>query len=187
MKVKVTAILMIALFAVSASAGTGLKLSAVTGYSMTAFEDQDDAAGTLPIGVQVGKQLKPALEVGVEVIFPLGGYTFEAEEMGLKLTSTFNQSLIGAYGKYSFGEGRLKPYAKAGVGYYSGNADLELEVLGESASEEVEIESAVGFSVGVGVACSKSGLFGEFVYNLVTREDMGMNTWAVLIGYQILK
>lgn len=176
--------MMMLLLAFSAFAGEGLTVSAVTGYTMTAFEDQEEAAGTLPLGVQIGKMLKPALEVGLEVVLPLGGFTYEGETMGYKVTTTFNQMLVGAYGKYCFGEGKVTPYAKAGVGYYTGNADVEIEYMGQTSSESADIESAVGFSVGGGAHVNEK-VFAEFVYNIVSREDAGTNTWAVLVGYKV--
>lgn len=98
-------------------------VAAVTGYTMSAFEDQEDAAGTLPLGVQVGYKATPDLEVGAEINYALGGFGFEADYGDGKLTTTFNQTIFGVFGKYHFGKGTMKPYGKLGLGYYMGDAD----------------------------------------------------------------
>lgn len=189
MKTKVAIILSLVLFAFAAFGQSSMTVSVLTGYTMTAFEDQESAAGTLPIGVQVGYKVNPVIEVGAEFNMALGGFTFESEEYGVTETLTFNQTIIGAFGKYTLGSSNIQPFGKVGIGMYSGNSKVEWKggvgSEGEG-SAEVDIDSAIGFSVGVGVTMTKS-LFAEFNYHIVTREKMGMNTWAVLLGYKIIK
>lgn len=174
-------------------------LAVTTGYTMSAYEDQDDAAGTLPIGLQLGYLASPNVQVGLEVNNALAGFTWQLKDEGINIESTFNQTIIGAYGKLFLGSGKVKPFAKAGVGYFTGDNETKIEILDEKATEKVKIDPAVGFTVGGGVTLSKK-LFVEFNYNLVSRkmadseveddmlddssnEKMGMNTWSVLVGY----
>lgn len=176
-------------------AQSGLKVNVSTGYSMTAFEEDlySDAAGTLPLGLSIGKQITPALEAGVELLYPLGGYTWEIEFEGIpgfidsyKADATINQILYGVYGRYMLGSGSgLKPFAKAGVGLYTGGGTVEVE--GES--EDFDIKSAVGFNIGGGVYV-KENLWVQFQYHIVSREPdeedaekSGANTWDVMVGY----
>lgn len=169
-------------------AQSGLKLTISTGYSFTSFEEDtySDAAGTLPLGLSIGKQFTPALEAGVELLYPLGGYTWELDFLDLfKINTTFNQMLTGVYGRYAFGSNPgLKPFAKAGVGLYSGNGTVEVD--GES--EDFDVKSAIGFNLGGGVYV-KENLWVQFQYHIVKREaeDMdeksGTNTWDITLGY----
>jgi hypothetical protein len=178
------ALAIILVVAVAGFAQQNLTLSVFTGYSLTAFEDQGSAAGTLPIGLSAGLKVQPALEVGGEFFYPLGGYAFEEQDEDFgKITTTFNQMMAGVYGKYLLGSGNLKPFLKAGVGYYMGNAQAETEGLPKV---DVDIDAAVGFNVGAGIE-SPNGLFAGFTYNIVTREDVGMNTYAVTVGYKLIK
>ena len=177
-------------------AQSGFKVNLSTGYSLTAFEEDpysQDAAGTLPLGVSVGKQVTPALEAGVEVLYPLGGYTWEVEFTGIpgivdsyKTESTINQVLYGVYGRYLLSSGPgLKPFVKAGLGLYTGGGTVEFE--GES--EDFDIKSAVGFNIGGGVYV-KDNVWVQFQYHIVSREPdeegaekSGANTWDVMAGY----
>jgi hypothetical protein len=178
----VIALCAVVLFAAAGFAQQNMTVSLFTGYTMSAFEDQESAAGTLPLAASIGFKAAPALEIGGEFFYPLGGYQFETDILGTKLTTTFNQMMAGAYGKYCLGEGATKPFLKAGVGYYFGNVKLESE--GES--DSADMDGAIGFNVGGGIQMD-SGLSLGFTYNIVTREEVGMNFWAATIGYQIIK
>lgn len=187
MKTKLMVIGIVLLFCV-AGFGQNLTVTAFTGYSMTSFEDQDDAAGTLPLGLAVGYKAAPAIEIGGEFMYPLGGYSWELDFFGETVTTTFNQMMIGAYGKYFIGTGNMKPFVKAGVGYFMGNAKSE----GGGETMDFDVDGGIGFNFGGGVLLSQ-GFSVEFVYNMVSRkiegddEKYGMNTWAVLVGYQLVK
>ena len=169
--------------AATASAQYHLKVAACAGYSLSAFEDQGSAAGAIPLGVSVGFDAAPALEVGGEFIYPLGGYQFESTQFDVKVKSTFNQMMAGAYGKYLLGSGNTRPFLKAGVGYYMG--DAKVEPTGYPSATE-KIKSAVGFNVGGGLQL-ESGISVGFTYNIVKREEMGMNTWGVMVGYPLIR
>ncbi len=163
-----------------------------TGLSYSAFEDQEEAASAIPLGVAVGWPVMPNLEVGGEVNFALPGYQFETSFYDVKITSTFQQNLVGAYARYYLGEGSLKPFVKGGLGYYFGNAKVEGTFMGEKMTETVDIDGAVGFNVGAGVMLKK-GFYGEFNYNILSRkaedaeegsDSYGANTWAIQVGYR---
>ncbi|MCK5739541.1 porin family protein [bacterium] len=160
----------------------GFIISPMSGYSMTAFEDQDDAAGNVLLGVEVGMMVMDNLEAGLEVMYPLG-YTFKIEGVA---ETTFKNTQIGAYGKYYFEMDSFTPFVKAGLAYYMGNAEIELEAAGAE-DVELELDGALGFSVGGGVLMG-NGMFVQLDYNIVSRGDdgdnFGMNTWDVLVGYQ---
>jgi opacity protein-like surface antigen len=173
-------------------------LAITTGYTMSAYEDQEDAAGTLPIGLQLGYTASPNLQIGLEVNNALAGFTWQLKDESINIESTFNQTIIGAYGKYFLGSGNVKPFVKGGVGYFLGDNETKVEILDESSTQKVKIDPAVGFTVGGGVSLTKK-LFLEFNYNIVSRkavessdddelidvssEKAGMNTWSVLVGY----
>jgi opacity protein-like surface antigen len=184
MKTRIELVLGIVLIlAVTVSGQQNLKLTAYAGYSLSAFEDQGSAAGTIPLGLSLGFKAAPALEVGGEFFYPLGGYEFESTEANVTIKLTRNQMMAGAYGSYLLGSGNAKPYLKAGVGYYMGDAKVEQT---DYASVTRKIKSAVGFNVGGGLQL-ESGMSIGFVYNIVTREKSGMNTWAILVGYPIIR
>jgi opacity protein-like surface antigen len=191
MRTTVLTVMFASLFSTAIFAQSRFTVSALTGYTMSAFEDQEDAAGTLPIGVLVGYKAAPNLEVGVELNHALGGFGFEFDYSGTKITTTFNQTIFGVFGKYHFTENILKPYAKLGVGYYTGNADVEYELNGDKQSSTGDIDSAIGFNLGAGLIQSAKGFFAEFNYHIVTRkvegESGGMNSWAILIGYKFIR
>ncbi len=184
MKIRNWAVLcIILLFTAAGFAQTKPIVSGLAGYTMSAFQDQSSAAGTLALGASVGVKATPALEVGGEFIYPISGYKFEmTDEVFGKITTTINQMMIGAYGKYFIGTGNLMPFLKAGLGYYTGKP--KVEITGHS--ETAELKSAIGFNFGGGVQTAK-GLFAMFTYNIVKRESAGYNSWSVLIGYQIVK
>jgi hypothetical protein len=169
--------------AVAGFARQNLKVTLYTGYTLSAFEGQESAAGTLPLAISIGAKANPALEVGGEFVYPLGGYQFELQGLAAKVTTTINQMMAGAYGKYLLSAGPTKPFLKAGVGYYFGDTKSEIEG-GESGTYKVD--GAIGFNVGGGIQFRR-GLSLGFTYNIVTREDAGMNTWAVLVGYPIVR
>ena len=187
MKIKAIVICVVVLFAAAGFAQQKLVVSALAGYSMTAFEDQEKAVSSIVVGAALGYKVMPALHIGAEFIYPFG-YKDKDEEFGVEIEGTVNQMLIGAFAKYFFGSGGIMPFIKGGVGYYMGNAKWE----GGGQSGDLDIDPKIGFNFGAG-ALHSSGFFAEFVYHIVTRtfegvdEGMGMNTWAAMVGYQIIK
>ena len=188
---KLLMILLVLCFVSSAVYSQGLGLSVFAGYAMSAFEDQDDAAGTIPVGVRVSKQMAPKIDVGAEFLYPIGGFKFEVQESYWGQTYsydlTINQMLIGAFAKMILSEGGMSPYAKAGVGMYMGNAKAE----GDGIDEDVDIDSAIGFNVGAGINLSSKPMYIEFNYHIVSRktegadEATGANFWNIILGYNI--
>jgi opacity protein-like surface antigen len=175
-------------------------LAIITGYTMSAFEGQEDAAGTLPLGLQLGYMAGPNVQVGAEVNNLLGGLTWEAKDTDFTLQTTFNQTIISAYAKFFLGQGHVKPFVKGGLGYFLGDADVVFKYAGEETKDKLKIDPAIGFIVGGGVTLTPK-LFLEFNYNIVSRqaadsgsdgfamedsanEKSGMNTWSVLVGYK---
>lgn len=191
MKATIFIVMFALLFSVATFAQNKFTVAALTGYTMSAFEDQEDAAGTLPIGVQVGYKAKPNLEVGAELYNALGGFDFEIDYGGPTLKTSINQTIFGVFGKYYFTENILKPYARLGVGYYTGNIDLEYEWAGDKQSGTSEVDPAIGLNLGAGLIQSDKGFFAEFNYHIVTRkvegESGGMNSWVILIGYKFIQ
>ena len=187
MKTKLFATAIIVLFTSAVFAQNDFSLAPYAGYTMSLFEDQEKADGAPLIGFRLGYELLPRLEVGAEFNYAIGGYKFEIEdEEMLTYTQTFEQMMLGIYGKFHIDAGLLKPYAKAGAGYYTG--DLTVEEGGDEIS--LECDSGIGFCFGGGII-HKSGIFAEFNYNIVSRkiiyDDLKMNTWAVIIGCKFLK
>lgn len=184
---KVLTVFVVALVLVSgAYAGQGLKLSVGTGYSMTAFEDQDDAAGTLPLSLTLAKEMSDNLFAGLEVFYPLGGYTWEVTEsyygQTYKYDVTYQHYMIGVFGKYFVSE---KPYVKAGVGMFMGGAEMKSDDFGD---QDADVDSGIGFCLGVGAQVSPK-INVEFNYRIVSREPegasekYGMNVWDILVQY----
>jgi hypothetical protein len=63
--------------------------------------------------------------------------------------------------------------------------DVKNEVTGVP-SVTRKIKAAVGFNFGGGIQM-ESGISLGFVFNIVTREEAGMNTWAILVGYPLIR
>ncbi len=186
MKFKLLIVIGSLLMSVSVYGQSKFTVAALAGYGLSAFENQESSAGTIPLGVQLGYQVTPSLEAGAEVNLALGGYQFQDEFDEFDMTTTFNQTIIGAFGKYYFGQGNFKPFARVGLGYYLGDAKVEIE----DESESVDIDPAIGFNIGAGLINHK-GIFAEFTYHIVSRksygESFGMNNWSVMIGYKFIR
>ena len=187
---KATLVLYFALMFAVATSFSQVRIGVSTGYILTAYEEQDDSAGTLPIDVQIGAMVTPMLELGGEILYALGGFTFEDNIAGQITETDFHHTQIGAYGKYYVDLGSVDPFVRAGVAYYMGDAELEIP-NGQESEQTVEIDPAVGFNFGAGLMATPS-LSVEFFYNRVTRDmtdsqdntvEFGMDTWGFLAGY----
>lgn len=207
MKTRNAMILLLVVLAGAGLAQSSKTLGIYTGYTMSAFEDQGDAAGTLPVGVQLGFKVAPQVEVGFEAANALGGFTWKGDVLGMETESTFNYTLLSAYGKYSFSQENLAPYVKGGIGYFLGDVKTKVSFMGEEESVTSKIDPGIGFVLGGGVDFNKR-FFAEFSYNIVSRksgeetdgsdefemaaaddsgssnDSWGMNTWVAKIGYR---
>ena len=177
------------LFVLPCIAKDNVSVSAYTGYTMTAYEDQDESSGTLSIGAAIGYMVSSNFEIGVNFTTALGGFSFINEVMGATHTITVTHIVAGVHGKYYLPLEGIKPYLKAGAGYFAGHANYEVETTGVSTTDTIiGIDGNIGFTVGAGII-TKVGIFVGFDYNIVSRkwegsdDSAGMNTWAVLLGY----
>jgi hypothetical protein len=151
------------------------------GYAQSAYEDHDAESGAFPFGITVGTDILPMIEVGGEFNMLLTPFILDVEGTGDDFEAT--QTIIGAYGKYFFPMPAFSPYARLGVGYYSGSW--------EEGDFDGDFDSAIGFSIGAGVK-APMGIFAEFVYHIMSRkgdwegaETYGANNWGIHIGYQM--
>lgn len=190
MKNVVLILVISALFVLPCIAKENVSVSAYTGYTMTAYENQDESAGTLPIGASIGYMVSSNFEIGANLTFALGGFSFIEEVAGATHTITVTHLVAGVNGKYYLPLQGIKPYLKAGAGYFSGHANYEVETTGGSTTDTIYgIDGNIGFTVGAGII-TKIGIFVGFDYNIVSRkwegsdDSAGMDTWAVLFGYQ---
>ncbi len=207
MKIKTLLALMLAVFVGVGAAQTNNTFSVYTGYTMSAFEDQEEAAGTLPLGIQFGFNVAPNVEVGLEAFNAIGGYKYEADFFGVETETAFNSTIISGYGKYYVSQANLSPFIKAGVGYFLGDAKIKMSYMGEEEEDDMKIDPAIGFILGAGVDFNKN-FFAEFNYNIVSRksgeedtdegdfelmkaaaeedsdDSWGMNSWTIKVGYR---
>ena len=194
---KLLMVLVILCVAAGAFAQQGPGLSIFTGYAMTAFENQSDAAGTLPVGVRLSANLTSKIDIGAEFFYPIGGYTFEttyanAGEPSYKEKRTFELMFAGLMTKITPIKGNLAPYAKVGVGMYLGNGEIETEYVGlpDKEKNNFDMDSAIGFNVGGGFTLPFP-LFIEYNYHIISRdyknseESLDMNFWDILVGYTL--
>jgi len=152
------------------------------GYANPAFEKHDAAGGAIPIGIQVGTNFLPVIEVGGEVSMTVKPFVMEEE--GAPDDFEVTQTIVGVYGKYHLPMPAITPYGKVGVGYYLGGWD-------QGDWGDGDFDGAVGFSVGAGVN-TLMGIYGEFVYHIVSRKgdwegakSYGYNNWGIHAGYRI--
>lgn len=182
------ALLALALTTVGASAQT--TLLGFVGYGQSAFEDQDDAAGYIPVGAEILVEMSSGLSVGAEVNYAVVPFTWEVEYAGTKLGETkISQMVIGGLARFEMGQGSLRPHVRGGAGLYMGKAKYEPE---QGTDTEEDFKNAIGFNVGGGITAdfgeSKIWL-AEFVYHIVSREldvegaeSGGANNWAIHLG-----
>ncbi len=211
MKKIVTAIILLSFLFVFTSANYAqFKIGAFAGYGMSAFENQDEGAGYLPLGIQAYYSLEKlkfgSLNFGLEFNYAVSPFTFEAKDAnsGQKLwESKLNQLVIAALIKVKFLKKNINPFIRLGAGLYTGNQDNEFTDLGKQylqqnnlqPVEETKFKSAFGFNIGAGAdyKVGKTGaVFFEFVYHIVSRavdvegaQSSGLNNWAVQAGFQV--
>ena len=162
-----------------------LIVTASTGYSLSAFENQNSVAGSWPLSLSGAIEVAPQLEMGADVHLALGGYAFDGEFFGQSITTTFRQHSVGAFVRYLLPLGSVSPFVRIGSGYYFGNSSYEL--FGHK--QEEQVKGAFGLSVGAGILLTDH-LNAEFIYNAVSRESdeqkFDANTWMFLVGYRFI-
>jgi len=182
-------IMCLALGLVAGTASAQMKLAGFVGYGQSAFEDQEDAAGYVPIGVQGLYELSPGLNIGLEINIAAVPFTWTVEgydDAEQKIT----QTIIGALGKYEIGQGNIRPHVRGGLGMYMGKLDVtDWPLLGDY---DESYKSAIGFNFGGGVTADwgmDKFWLAEFVYHIVSREldvegaeSGGANNWAIQLG-----
>lgn len=180
-----------------------------TGYGMSSFENQDKAAGYLPVGLQayysLDKMKWGSLNFGLEFNYAVAPFSFEfSNQQGKLWDQKVNQMVIAALVKVKFLKGTFRPYARVGAGLYTGNVKNEFTDLARQLAqqqnvqlnEEVKLDSGFGFNIGAGTDFvfdkkGASAVFFEFVFHIVSRTpdganaSAGFNNWAVQLGYQL--
>ena len=159
------------------------------GVGFSSFEDQDKGASAIPLGITIGTDLMPIIDIGAEANFLASPYKFEELDPTANATyeSEFSQNFYGAYIRwYVLPLPAITPYLKGGVAYYSGKW--------KSSGDDVNMKGSIGFNIGAGVDFLM-GLYGEVVYHIVSLEpDMenlpaefsgskGYNSVQVTVGY----
>lgn len=186
-------ITLLALAVAAAGASAQTTLLGFAGYGQSAFEDQEDAAGYIPVGAQIMVAMSQGLAVGAEFNYAVVPFTWEYEYNGTKLGETkIGQMIFGGLARYEVGQGSLRPHLRGGAGLYMGKAEFEAESGSGLPNSEVDYKNAIGFNVGGGITSdfgeSKIWLL-EFVYHIVSREadvadseSFGANNWAIHLG-----
>ncbi len=212
MKRLLCAVAVLALLASSAVAQEPMlwkgKVGAFFGYGQSSFEkdwfwDEDtfgdvEAGDYAPVGVQAMYQVMPKLFVGAEINFSALKFTWELQANGVKLAEIkVSQNVFGLIAKCEFGQGKLKPLARLGLGMYTGGLEWcpepEAAQYGFSTEEaDEDYKSAFGFNIGGGVTGrlgERMYWLAEGVYHIVGRkadregaESYGHNNAAVQLG-----
>jgi len=185
---KLFAVLAIIVLATSLSQAQ-VYLGVQGGVGFSSFEDQDKGASAIPLGITVGTDLMPIIDIGAEANFLASPYKFEEFDPTANATyeSEFSQNYYGAYVRwYVLPLPAITPYLKGGVAYYSGKW--------KSPGNDINMKGTIGFNIGAGVDFLM-GLYGEVVYHIVSLEpDMenlpeeysgskGYNSVQVTVGY----
>ncbi|GBD89992.1 hypothetical protein BMS3Abin04_00708 [bacterium BMS3Abin04] len=193
-------------------------LGVFVGYGASSFDDNfigssSTSAGYLPVGVQVGYNLTGlafgSLSFLAEFDYSAVPFTFETfGDLNGTNTKTseikISQTFVGALVKLKFGVGFFNPFIRVGGGAYLGSLKQEftddarsfIQQQGQTLEDgDFSFKSAFGFNVGAGtdIRIGKvTGLFGEFVYHIVSREldiqgaeSNSANNWAAHVGIQI--
>ncbi len=195
-------------------------LGVFVGYGVSSFDNDlvggvgvESSAGYLPFGAQVGYSLTGlsfgAISFLAEFNYSAIPFTYESfEDLAGKNTKTseikISQTFIGALVKMKFGTGFFNPFIRVGGGAYLGGVKQEFteearnyvqQFGGTLEDGDYDFKTAFGFNIGAGtdIRVGKvTGLFGEFVYHLVSREldvqgaeSKSANNWAIQVGFQI--
>ena len=177
----------------SFSAMAGEKILGVkAGLANTAFEDQEEAAGSLAIGATLGMKVAPIIETGLEFNMLTSPWEFEEKIDVSTYTMRVSQTMIGVYAKVDLPLAILNPYVRAGLGYYMGKMEMEAQEFGETQSGEENFKGAIGYNLGAGVN-TFLGIYAEVIYHIVEREldvdgveAFGANNVHINVGYQFV-
>ncbi|MCU0610605.1 MAG: outer membrane beta-barrel protein [Candidatus Eisenbacteria bacterium] len=186
-------ITLLALALVAAGASAQTTLLGFAGYGQSAFEDQEDAAGYIPVGAELLVELSPGLSVGAEVNYAVVPFTWEYEYAGTKVGETkIGQMILGGLARFEMGQGSVRPHLRGGAGLYMGKAEFEAEAGSGLLDSETDYKNAIGFNVGGGLTADFGDTkiwMAEFVYHIVSREadvedaeSFGANNWAIHLG-----
>jgi hypothetical protein len=191
MKATKTIYSILIIFAIASVSHAQFFLGVQAGLAGSAFEDDvtealsDKSATGIPVGVAFGIDALPLIDVGVEYNMLVSPFKFEQEVLGETATISISQNMVGAFARVYLPMVIIDPYVRGGVAYYMGS--YEFELAGETATDD--FKGSVGFNAGVGVS-ALFGLYGEFVFHIVSREldvenptSLGYNSWALTVGY----
>lgn len=156
------------------------------GMGFSSFGDQDKGATAIPLGVTIGTDLLPIIDVGAEANFLVSPYKFDVLDPTTLTTmeSKFSQNFYGAYVRwYVLPLPAITPYLRGGAAYYSGKWKFD-------GSDDTNVKGSMGFNIGAGVDFLM-GLYGEVVYHIVSHEldienppdSKGYNSVQVTVGY----
>ncbi len=190
MRISKVVIVLAAIFLFAGLSQAQVYIGVQGGMGFSSFEDQDKGATAIPLGVTIGTDLLPIIDVGAEANFLVSPYKFDNVDPILLTTteSEFTQNFYGVYVRwYVLPLPVITPYIRGGAAYYSGKWKSD-------DSDDTNVKGSMGFNIGAGVDFLM-GLYGEVVYHIVSHElDMenlpselsgskGYNSIQVTVGY----
>lgn len=189
-------------------------LSLYSGLGRSSFDENLFGSGTkisqaeyVPVGAQLTFNVL-MLSLGAEFNYAAVPYTFDlnfdVNGQNTKVADLkIHQMFIGAVAKVKLLPGPIVPYARAGLGLISGNADInytsQIKQLAQQNGQTINdttlsIKNALGINLGAGIEINFSesgGLFGEIVYYFIQREQdikgaqsFQANNYALQVGWQ---
>ncbi len=184
----VVVVCLVALTGMTLAGESNAKLSVAPylGLGYSAFEDQEDAASSFPVGLQGFYKINDNFLVSAVMEYSAGKFEFEYDNgLTAKIKAKVSQNILGLNAHYVLPIPTLDPFIGAGLGLYTGKA--------ESGGNDVDYKTAIGFNINTGVLYnlnSHMDVMGQFVYHFVSRkvkgsESRGMNNWAIHLGVRI--
>jgi len=165
-----------------------LSVAPYLGLGYSAFEDQEDAASSFPLGLQGFYKINDNFLVSAVMEYSAGKFEFESESnLTAKIKFKVSQNILGLNAHYVLPIPTLDPFIGAGLGLYTGKA--------EYSGKDYDYKTAIGFNINTGVLYnlnSHMDVMGQFVYHFVSRKmdvsgakSYGMNNWAIHLGVRI--
>jgi len=160
------------------------QIALYAGYGISLFDEIDfvDQANYIPFGVQVlfGDRIQFGGEFNHAIVPFMFEFAMDGQTYGDLIV---NQTVIGGIVRVNFGSGRSQRYIRGGVGLYSGNQkfDVDDDLIEQVGLESftLEMESAVGYNIGIGISSrGRTAYFMETVYHGVSRKLKDMDTDA---------